>query len=88
MFPEEIKIILEKYKEDNVQELQIINKNVSEITEQLKLICAQLSQKMSELMSGVDISTEEDELLQNSKILRKYINSINNINPELFTVVR
>ncbi len=79
MFPEEIIQILQKYQTNNIGELKSINNNISEIVNQLKSIRGNLSKELSELVNNDSVNDKEQELLDDTKTLRNYINSISQI---------
>lgn len=76
MFPEEVIKILQKYQENNFNELNSINNNISEIIKQLKFVRSNLSKQLSELVDNDNINDNEQELLDDTKALRNYIQSI------------
>lgn len=80
MFPKEIVEILQKYQNNSENELMTINKDVQSIISQLKHICSYLSHNIQELIDTGIIHDKEDELLQDTKTLRNYINSIELLN--------
>lgn len=76
MFPEKIVKILQKYQTSNTNELKSINNNISEIINQLKSIRSNLSKELSELVNNDSVNDKEQELLDDTKTLRNYIQSI------------
>lgn len=80
MFPEEIVKILQKYQDNNQKELTSINEDIQDIILQLKYICSSLSHDIQKLIDTGIIHDNEDELFQDTKTLRNFINSINLLN--------
>lgn len=76
MFPEEIIKILEKYQSDNTGILDDINLSISTIKCALQDINNIIAEKTRTLMLEEDINDNIDELIKESKVLRKYIKSI------------
>ena len=76
MFPKEIIEILEKYQSDNTEILDDINLSISTIKCALQDINNIIAEKTRALMLEEDVNDNVDELLRESKTLRKYIKSI------------
>lgn len=76
MLPEEIIEIIQKYQNDIPDEISSINTLIDEMLCQLKSISKRISSKLYMLINNESINDEEDNILQDSKIMRKYINSI------------
>ena len=76
MFPEEIIKILEKYQSDNTKILDDINLSISTIKCALQDINNIIAEKTRTLMLEEDVDDNIDELIEESKTLRKYIKSI------------
>lgn len=76
MFPEKIVEILQKYQTYNFNELNSINNSISGITNQLKSVRSNLSKELSKLVDNDNINDKEQELLDDTKTLRNYIQSI------------
>lgn len=79
MFPEEINQILEKHQSNNINELFAIKENIRDIIFQLKTIRTNLATELKNLTDSDSITGDEDSLLNDLKILRKYITSFDNI---------
>lgn len=76
MFPKEIIEILEKYQSDNTEILDDINLSISTIKCALQDINNIIAEKTRTLMLKEDVDDNIDKLIEESKILRKYIKSI------------
>lgn len=76
MFPKEIVEIIQKYQNDMPDEISNINTLIDEMLCQLKIISKKISSKLYMLTNNESINDEEDNILQDSKIMRKYINSV------------
>lgn len=76
MIPQEIKSILEKYQDSNSTEIQAINNNIQNIIRELKSVRKHLSLQLHEFTDSETVNDKEDELFQDLKILKKYINGL------------
>lgn len=76
MFPEKIVKLIEKYQSDISDEVISINNDISDIVVQLKSFSSKISKKLYDLTISENIYEKEDELHDDSKILRTYIESI------------
>lgn len=80
MFPKEVIEILEKYKENNSGLLNSINENLSAIIEKLYSVNQSLAEQIKNLILDKDADNNVDEVINDSKILRNYIKSIELLN--------
>lgn len=76
MFPEEIITILKKYQSDNTEIIDDINISIGNIKSSLQEINKVIADKTHYLMTEENVDNHEDELIEDSKVLRKYMNSI------------
>lgn len=76
MFPKEISDILVKYQNITLDEVLNINNDINKIICNLKSIRGNLSKELSRLTDNDSIDNFEDEIFQDIKTLRNYINLI------------
>lgn len=82
MFSKELITILEKYKEENKQELNTINKDILDIIFRLKAVREKLSILLSTYINNDLDDNKKDDLFHDLKILSKHINSIETLDIE------
>lgn len=76
----ELSDLINKYQSIKPEEVERIYKDISDIVRQLRSIKRHISFKLRELVDSDTIDDDiENELLQDSKILRNHINSISSI---------
>lgn len=78
MLPKEITDIVLKYQ-SKMDEVSTINAAIEELIYQLNSINSNIAEKLTTLINSVDASDEEDQILNDSKVLRKYIATIKKI---------
>lgn len=76
MFPEEIIRILKKYQSDNTEIIDDINMSIEHIKSLLQQINKIIAKKTYDLMQDEEPDNNVNELMDESKIIRKYIKSI------------
>lgn len=79
MFPEEIIRILKKYQSDNTEIIDDINMSIEHIKSLLQQINKIIAKKTYDLMQDEEPDNNVNELMDESKIIRKYIKSIQSI---------
>ena len=75
MFPKEIIDIILKYQSQN-DELSTINAAIDELIYQLNKINENITEKLKILLRQLETTEEEEHLLHDSQILRKYISTL------------
>lgn len=76
MISKELIEILQKYQEENAITISEINNHIKGITSKLKLIKSNLAQQIALLANDDNVDNNIDELVNDSKVLRNYISSI------------
>ena len=79
MFPENIVAVLKKYQPQNPEILDDINEALNKIKSSLQEINKIIAEDTKTLMLDDNVDNDIDILMEESKILRKYIKSINTI---------
>lgn len=79
MFPENIVTILKKYQPQNTEILDDINEAINKIKSSLQEINKIIAEDTKTLMLEEEVDNDIDILMEESKVLRKYIKSINTI---------
>lgn len=86
MFSNNIIDIIEKYQTNNESTINNINKNIQEIICCLELINENIAEQVRKLLIDKNTNNNAEELLYDSKSLRKYINSIKFLNDKFDTI--
>lgn len=77
MISKELKEILSKYSESNLDEISNINLSIDQITTSLKSIKNNIQKQLDDILSSDDINDDGFSILKDINSLKKYIGDIN-----------